>query len=50
MILFASDQVIRSLNLFIADPTEDNYYILTINMRKDLYGLKTKLRPTSLKL
>lgn len=50
MILFASDQVIRSLNLFIADPTEDNYFILAINMRKDLYGLKTKLRPASLKL
>jgi hypothetical protein len=50
MILFASDQVIRSLTTFITDPTENNYYELAIAMRKDLYGLSTKLRPSSLKL
>ena len=50
MILFASDNVIRSLNTFITTPTEGNYYDLAIAMRKDLYGLRTKLSAKSLKL
>jgi len=50
MILFASDQVIRSLNSFILAPTEDHYYDLAIAMRKDLYGLRTKLTSISLRL
>ena len=49
MILFASDTVIHSLNRFISESSEENYYELAIAMRKDLYGLNTKLRPSSLK-
>lgn len=50
MILFASDQVIRTLNFFIINSTEENFFELAIAMRKDLYGLKTRLNPASLKL
>jgi hypothetical protein len=50
MILFSSDNVILMLNRFVSDPGEDTFYTLTIAMRKDLYGLKTSLRPSSLKL
>lgn len=49
MILFASDNVILSLNKFISDPGEGNFYTLAIAMRKDLYGLNTSLQPSSLK-
>jgi hypothetical protein len=50
MILFAGDGVILSLNSFIASPTEIKFYSLALEMRKDLYGLVTRLKPSSLKL
>ncbi|WP_291907236.1 hypothetical protein [Chitinophaga sp. CB10] len=43
MILFASDKVILSLSAYIRNPTREGYYELAISMRKDLYGLKTRL-------
>ncbi|MBN8837199.1 MAG: hypothetical protein J0I09_08070 [Sphingobacteriia bacterium] len=49
MILFASDKVILAINQFILSPDEDNFHILVIAMRKDLYGLNTKLNPATLK-
>lgn len=49
MILFASDLVIQSLNIFIAMPSKNNHYNLAIAIRKDLYGLKTKLKASALK-
>ncbi len=49
MILFASDQAIRTLSEFINDPSENNYYEFAIAMRKDLYGLKTKITSSNLK-
>lgn len=48
MILFASDTVINTLKEFIVAPTEDTFYNAAIQMRKDLYGLKTKLQPNDL--
>lgn len=49
MILFASDNVILAINEFISGSDEDNFYRLAIAMRKDLYGLNTSLKPSSLK-
>lgn len=49
MILFASDQAIKTLSEFVSEPSENNYYEFAIAMRKDLYGLKTKIRPSNLK-
>jgi hypothetical protein len=40
MILYASDEVIKAVKLFIADPNEKTFYEAAIKMRKDLYGLK----------
>ena len=48
MILFASDEVINSIKQFIGSPTEQTFYQAAIQMRKDLYSLKTKLKPTDL--
>jgi hypothetical protein len=48
MILFASDRVIESINTFLIAATERNFYDLAIAMRKDLSGLATKLKPSSL--
>lgn len=50
MILFASDQVILALNAYIKNPNEEKFYNLALTMRKDLYGLATKLQPVNLKL
>jgi hypothetical protein len=48
-LLFASDQVIKALSVFLTAPSEVNYYKLAIAMRKDLYGLATTLSPTALR-
>lgn len=36
--LFASDQVLSSLRVFIDNKTPDNWVVVAQNMRKDLYG------------
>lgn len=48
MILFASDKVIILIKDFINQPIEANYYKVAIAMRKDLYGLNTKLKDSDL--
>ncbi len=42
-ILFANDDVIRSLGEFIAQPTHDRYIKTAISMRKDLWGRGTSV-------
>jgi hypothetical protein len=37
-ILFASDDVVRSLGEFIAQPTHDRYIKTAVSMRRDLWG------------
>lgn len=43
MLLFANDKVLKSMKKFISNPNEENYWLTGIEMRKDLYGIKTKL-------
>jgi hypothetical protein len=42
-ILFASDDVIRSLGEFIAQPAHDRYIKTAVSMRKDLWGRGTSV-------
>jgi hypothetical protein len=42
-ILFASDDVVRSLGEFIAQPTHDRYVKTAVSMRKDLWGRGTSV-------
>jgi len=41
--LFASDDVIRSLTEFIAQPAHDRYIKTAVSMRKDLWGTDTSI-------
>jgi hypothetical protein len=50
MTLFASDNVIRATKKFIQTPNSLNYNTVALEMRKDLYGLKTKLTSIDLEL
>ena len=50
MLLYAPDDVVRSLKNFILKPSE-NKFLLTIQlMRKDLWGKKSKLKIKDIKL
>ncbi|MFZ3077221.1 MAG: hypothetical protein WA139_02090 [Candidatus Aenigmatarchaeota archaeon] len=42
-LLFAPDDVVKSLKSFIESPSEEKYYETIKLMRKDLWGKKTKL-------
>lgn len=44
MSLFASDNVIIATKDFLAKPNQDNLNVLALAMRKDLYGIRTKLK------
>ncbi len=43
MMLYAGDNVIRSLKQFIKNTSHQNYSKVALEMRKDLYGKKTKI-------
>jgi hypothetical protein len=42
-LLFAPDDVVKSLKSFVESPSEKKYYETIKLMRKDLWGKKTKL-------
>lgn len=48
MLLYANDEVIIAMRKFLEKIDFETFSILCIEMRKDLYGLKTKLKPTDL--
>lgn len=50
MILFASDDVLKSIKVFIKNPIEKEFHIAALAMRKDLYKLNTKLQESDLKI
>jgi hypothetical protein len=50
MSLFGSDAVIRVMKKFILDQNLNNLNNLAIAMRKDLYGIWTKLNGDNLKI
>lgn len=43
MILYANDNVIKAMGAFLQAPSLENFWSTTIEMRKDLYGIKTHL-------
>ena len=43
MYLYASDEVIFRLEMFLNESLEPTLNSLAIGMRKDLYGIKTKI-------
>lgn len=49
-LLFAPDNVIKSLKSFIESPSEKKYYETIKLMRKDLWGKKTKLSVEDMKI
>lgn len=50
MSLFASDKTIYAMRFFIKNPIEDNFFKLVMEMRKELFGIKTKLAPNDFRL
>lgn len=44
MSLFASDKVILKMKEFVKNPSNSNFNNTIIEMRKDLYSIKTKLK------
>lgn len=48
MLLYANDAVIIAMRDFLQKTDFETLSVLCIEMRKDLYGLKTKLKPTDL--
>jgi hypothetical protein len=44
MILYANDDVMKTMREFVHSPTLENFWKTTLEMRKDLYGIKTKLQ------
>ena len=50
LLLFASDDVIKSLKEFIQKPENATYAKTVIAMRKDLWNKKTSLRPEEINL
>ncbi|QMU66058.1 MAG: hypothetical protein GKR88_18450 [Flavobacteriaceae bacterium] len=50
MILYASDKVLLSMKNFLESGKESEFNELIISMRKDLYGIKTKISMRNLKL
>lgn len=47
-LLYASDDVMRSFKLFLAEPDRQNYIITAKKMRVDLWNDKTKLTVTEI--
>jgi hypothetical protein len=43
MILFADDKVFKSMGEFVRDPTWEIFWQTALEMRRDLYGIQTKL-------
>ncbi len=50
MTLYASDKVLLSMKNFLESGKESEFNELIISMRKDLYGIKTKISMKNLKL
>ena len=48
MLLYASDSVIKLMGEFVRNPNEENYWRTGLEMRKDLYGMKSKLKTSDL--
>ncbi|MDX2280491.1 MAG: hypothetical protein NW218_12960 [Saprospiraceae bacterium] len=43
MILYANDKVVKAMGAFLQVPSMENFWSTSIEMRKDLYGIKTHL-------
>lgn len=49
-ILFASDDVVRSMFEFIRTPSYSSYFTVAISMRRDLWGKKTSVTEQTLNI
>lgn len=50
MILFASDGVVRELQEFVLNPSDETYFRTTLAMRTDLRGGRMKFTPSDVRL
>ena len=50
MSLYASDDVIDHMKRFLEKQSTDSFNELILSMRKDLFGMRTKLKPRSFKI
>ncbi len=48
--LYAKDNVLISLKNFVENPGDKNYIKTALEMRKDLYGSKTKINLEDIKI
>ncbi len=48
--LYAGDEVLKSLRVFIEEPNHQNYSSVALAMRRDLYGKKTKIEFDDIKV
>jgi hypothetical protein len=48
MTLFASDEVILKMKNFLDNPVNDSFNKTILSMRKDLYGIKSKIKINNL--
>jgi hypothetical protein len=49
-VLYAGDEVLKALAIFIKDPHHQNYSRVALAMRRDLYGKKTKIEFDDIKI
>jgi hypothetical protein len=50
MVLFASDGVLQTMKSFMANPSPNGYWATLAEMRKNLWGKKTRLTHDELKI
>ncbi|WKN42097.1 hypothetical protein [Tunicatimonas pelagia] len=50
MTLYASDKVVFAMKCFVQKPNQKTFNSLILSMRKDLYGIRTKIRTDDLLL
>jgi hypothetical protein len=50
MSLYASDKVILKMKEFVVNPNNTNFNCTILEMRKDLYSIKTKLKENNLNI
>jgi hypothetical protein len=50
MLLYASTRVIMYMKAFISNPNNESLISLAITMRRDLYGIRTKMRDVNVNI
>ena len=50
MLLYADDKVVNKMGQFVNSPTKENFWLTALEMRKELYGIKTNLELSDFKV